>query len=269
MPGPATRGAHENSAAHAAGWTAGRTVIERREVARARNRGQEPCARRGVRIFVRGGVRSARCEARARVAARTRARLRCRACPITLPPPQGLRAARVPRASRASCARARRDARRPERRLRPSVSPPFSPAPPPSRTGTLALPATPTLAPSGRPVAGYVARQDSLPAADPALLKGKRVAIDPGHGGYFRGCMGVNGLSEAEVNLGVALRLRELLVARGATVLMTRDRDRDFLSPPTVRSSPTSPSARGWRTRSRPTCSCRCTTTPTRPAGTT
>lgn len=113
---------------------------------------------------------------------------------------------------------------------RPS-QPPLSPAPPPSRTGTLALPATPTLAPSGRPVAGYVARQDSLPAADPALLKGKRVAIDPGHGGYFRGCMGVNGLSEAEVNLGVALRLRELLVARGATVLMTRDRDRDFLSP--------------------------------------
>lgn len=109
--------------------------------------------------------------------------------------------------------------------------PPLSPAPPRSRTGTAALPATPTLAPSGRPVSGYVARQDSLPPADPALLAGRRIAIDPGHGGYFRGCMGVNGLSEAEVNLGVALRLRDLLLARGARVLMTRDRDRDFLSP--------------------------------------
>lgn len=105
------------------------------------------------------------------------------------------------------------------------------PAAPPSGTTPFALPPTPTMSASGRPISGYVARQDSLPSADPTLLEGKRVAIDPGHGGYFRGCMGVNGLSEAEVNLGVALRLRDLLVARGATVLMTRERDRDFLSP--------------------------------------
>lgn len=109
--------------------------------------------------------------------------------------------------------------------------PPAAPAPPPSGTVPFALPATPTLSASGRPVSGYVARQDSLPPADPALLAGKRVVIDPGHGGYFRGCIGVNGLTEAEVNLGVALRLRDLLVARGATVLLTRDRDRDFLTP--------------------------------------
>lgn len=109
--------------------------------------------------------------------------------------------------------------------------PPGAPSPPPSGTVPFALPATPTLSASGRPVSGYVARQDSLPAADPALLRGKRVVIDPGHGGYFRGCIGVNGLTEAEVNLAVALRLRDLLVARGATVLLTRDRDRDFLTP--------------------------------------
>ena len=55
--------------------------------------------------------------------------------------------------------------------------------------------------------------------------------LDPGHGGAFRGAMGVHGLSEAEVNLGVALELRTLLQQHGAIVLMTRETDRDFLTP--------------------------------------
>jgi N-acetylmuramoyl-L-alanine amidase len=41
----------------------------------------------------------------------------------------------------------------------------------------------------------------------------------------------VNGLTEAEVNLGVALFLRGLLESRGVQVFMTRTDDRDFLSP--------------------------------------
>jgi N-acetylmuramoyl-L-alanine amidase len=67
---------------------------------------------------------------------------------------------------------------------------------------------------------------------DASGLAGRRIALDPGHGGLFRGALGVHGLTEAEVNLGVALRLRDLLVARGAEVFLTRDRDRDFLGPP-------------------------------------
>lgn len=81
------------------------------------------------------------------------------------------------------------------------------------------------------PPAGYLGRIDSLEVVDGSRLAGRRIAIDPGHGGFFRGSMGVNGLAEADVNLGVALRLRDLLAARGALVFMTRDRDRDFLTP--------------------------------------
>jgi len=82
-----------------------------------------------------------------------------------------------------------------------------------------------------RPAAGYAGLRDSLPPAGAAPLAGRRIVIDPGHGGYFKGCIGVNGLTEAEVNLGVALALDSLLRAQGAAVLLTRDRDRDFLTP--------------------------------------
>ncbi len=78
---------------------------------------------------------------------------------------------------------------------------------------------------------GYDGLVDGLDAVDASGLAGRRIALDPGHGGHFRGALGVNGLTESEVNLGVALRLRELLAAQGALVFLTRDRDRDFLSP--------------------------------------
>ena len=56
-------------------------------------------------------------------------------------------------------------------------------------------------------------------------LKGFKICLDPGHGGqahvpdYKRGPTGVR---EAEVNLRVALHLREMLQQVGATVIMTR-----------------------------------------------
>ncbi len=82
-----------------------------------------------------------------------------------------------------------------------------------------------------RPHPGYDARRDSLDAIDLAPLRGRRVVLDPGHGGHFPGSMGMNGLTEAAVNLDVALALRRLLVERGASVLLTRESDRDFLTP--------------------------------------
>ena len=85
--------------------------------------------------------------------------------------------------------------------------------------------------PPGRPAPGYTGRIDDLGAVDTTQLRGRRIALDPGHGGFFRGSLGVNGLSESEVNLGVALHLRGLLEARGALVFMTRSDDRDFLTP--------------------------------------
>jgi len=103
--------------------------------------------------------------------------------------------------------------------LRPgAVSRPSPPQPPPAETRARALP-------------GYDARIDSLDAVDVSALAGKRIAIDPGHGGFFRGSIGVKGLTESEVNLGVSLELQRLLVAQGAEVFLTRTTDRDFLTP--------------------------------------
>src|SRR5262245_17888687 len=90
----------------------------------------------------------------------------------------------------------------------------------------------PSKSPSARsrPLPGYNQRVDDFSAVDTTSLRGRRIALDPGHGGFFRGALGVHGLTEAEVNLGVALDLRGLLEARGAQVVMTRTDDRDFLT---------------------------------------
>jgi N-acetylmuramoyl-L-alanine amidase len=82
-----------------------------------------------------------------------------------------------------------------------------------------------------RPAPGYERLLDQPAAVDAGGLAGRRIALDPGHGGFFRGALGVDGLTEAEVNLGVALALRERLVAHGALVCLTREGDRDFLAP--------------------------------------
>ena len=94
----------------------------------------------------------------------------------------------------------------------------------------VARPPQPPPAPP-RPRPGYEQLADSLSALDAAVFAGRRIALDPGHGGFFRGALGVGGLSEAEVNLAIALKLRDLLVARGAQVLLTREQDRDYLTP--------------------------------------
>ncbi len=82
-----------------------------------------------------------------------------------------------------------------------------------------------------RPAPGYERLRDELAAVDASGLAGRRIALDPGHGGHFRGALGVGGLTEAEVNLGVARRLRDLLATHGAEAFMTRESDRDFLTP--------------------------------------
>jgi N-acetylmuramoyl-L-alanine amidase len=129
--------------------------------------------------------------------------------------------------------------------------------------------AAPAASAKPRPRPGYDRRTDALASVDTSSLRGRRIVLDPGHGGFFRGALGVHGLTEAEVNLGVALALRGLLEARGAEVLMTRTDDRDFLTPTdsTLRSDLAERYAS--RTRSRPICSCRSTTTPMRAARTT
>ena len=57
-------------------------------------------------------------------------------------------------------------------------------------------------------------------------LLGKRIAIDPGHGGNDSGAKGrYLGLLEKDINLKIALELQELLEQAGAEVFMTRTTD--------------------------------------------
>lgn len=63
-------------------------------------------------------------------------------------------------------------------------------------------------------------------AAGETGLSGKVIVIDPGHGGSDPGAIGkVLGVTDANVGLTVGQRLRDLLEAQGATVIMTRDTD--------------------------------------------
>jgi len=56
-------------------------------------------------------------------------------------------------------------------------------------------------------------------------LKGKRILLDPGHGGDEFGAVGPGGLKEKDVNLSVAFFLRDMLSEAGADVTMTREGD--------------------------------------------
>ncbi len=91
--------------------------------------------------------------------------------------------------------------------------------------------AGPRPAPKTVPIPGYEGLQEELNGRDLSAFEGRRIVLDPGHGGHFRGALGPNGLTEAEVNLGVALNLRGLLEWAGAQVWLTRSANTDFLSP--------------------------------------
>ena len=57
-------------------------------------------------------------------------------------------------------------------------------------------------------------------------LQGKVIVIDPGHGGSDPGAIGrVLGVTDADLGLTIGQKLRTLLQAQGATVIMTRDSD--------------------------------------------
>ncbi len=56
-------------------------------------------------------------------------------------------------------------------------------------------------------------------------LKGKKIVIDPGHGGNDAGAIGPTGVMEKNVTLNVSRELKKLLEAEGATVILTREGD--------------------------------------------
>jgi N-acetylmuramoyl-L-alanine amidase len=90
----------------------------------------------------------------------------------------------------------------------------------------------------GQPAATDRAARDGAGEPDPAVaqpqpldrdvfpLSLKRIVIDAGHGGVQTGAIAESGLTEKEVTLDVALRLRRLLADAPFEVLLTRDSDK-------------------------------------------
>jgi len=70
-----------------------------------------------------------------------------------------------------------------------------------------------------------------MEALDFTLLKGRRIVIDPGHGGRFIGAVGMQGLRESDINLAVGLHLWGFLKQAGAEPIMTRSADVDLCPP--------------------------------------
>lgn len=60
-------------------------------------------------------------------------------------------------------------------------------------------------------------------------IKDHLIVVDAGHGGFDPGAIGRNGLNEKSCNLAIALKVRNILKAKGHNVLLTRSKD-NFLS---------------------------------------
>lgn len=60
---------------------------------------------------------------------------------------------------------------------------------------------------------------------------GRTIVIDPGHGGTDTGARGYRGSLEKDITLKVSKNVEKILKASGATVVMTRDDDRDVYGP--------------------------------------
>lgn len=61
-------------------------------------------------------------------------------------------------------------------------------------------------------------------------LSGKTIVIDAGHGGVDGGAVSKQGQVEKDLNLAIALQLRDYLQQSGALVIMTREGDYDLAS---------------------------------------
>lgn len=68
---------------------------------------------------------------------------------------------------------------------------------------------------------------DDFENVDLAVLNGKTIAIDPGHGGIDDGAKW-NGIEEKNINLAIALKLADVLTANGAKPVLTREGDVDY-----------------------------------------
>ena len=107
----------------------------------------------------------------------------------------------------------------------PSIFPPL-----PATLATVPAVQTPTSlvlpVTGGEPGAWQVVTPCAATAVvDGTPVAGAHIVLDPGHGGSEPGAVGPSGVTEAAVNLDIALRTAALLEARGAEVVLTRTDD--------------------------------------------
>lgn len=67
--------------------------------------------------------------------------------------------------------------------------------------------------------------QETVITTKNVLISDKIIGIDPGHGGIDSGAVSPNGVTEDEINLKIALKLRDIIVENGGKVVMTRETD--------------------------------------------
>lgn len=71
----------------------------------------------------------------------------------------------------------------------------------------------------------YVVKVNKLPVPDNPNLEGINIVVDAGHGGSEFGAIGCLGDKEKDINLAIAIELKDLLTQMGACVVMTRECD--------------------------------------------
>lgn len=60
--------------------------------------------------------------------------------------------------------------------------------------------------------------------------EGLVIVVDPGHGGFDPGKVGINNILEKDINLQIALKLKECMSKQGIHVIMTRETDTGLYS---------------------------------------
>lgn len=71
----------------------------------------------------------------------------------------------------------------------------------------------------------YSFKVNELPIVENDSLEGMTIVVDAGHGGSEKGALGCLGDKEKDINLAIALELKNILSLNGANVVMTRECD--------------------------------------------